>query len=82
MKMKIAVEDGLSNVKEELEESGYEVIELNNDDLQDAAAVVVSGEDNNMMDISETKTAAPIINARGMTAVDVRKAIEKRQVKI
>lgn len=82
MKAKIAVEDDLSNVSQELETFGYEVVGIDSDQLEDVSAIVISGEDNNIMNVSKTQTRAPVINARGMTPVQIRKEIENRLVRI
>ncbi|GAB6098254.1 hypothetical protein JCM16358_01330 [Halanaerocella petrolearia] len=78
MNRKIAVEGGLSNVTQELQGNGYDIVDLDNQNLQNVDAVVVSGEDNNMMNMSDIKTKAQVINARGMNAFDIQKEIESR----
>ncbi len=40
--------------------------------------MVISGQDVNMMNMSDIKTEVPVINARGMTPEEVRRAIEKK----
>lgn len=81
MKERIAIEDSLSEVSQELKTFGYEVVNLNNTNLADVNAVVISGMDENTMDMSTIQTNAPVINARGMTAVQIRNEIDKRKIK-
>lgn len=76
---KIAVEDTLSNVSQELRTFGYDVVALDNSNLADINAVVVSGMDSDIMDISVIETNAPIINAKGMTAVQIKNEIDRRK---
>jgi hypothetical protein len=78
MKLRVAVEDSLTNIARSLKDSGYEVVDLNHNKLDNVSAVVVSGIDDNMMAMQDIKTKAPVINARGLTAEEVRSEIEKR----
>lgn len=78
MKSRVAVEGSLTNIARDLRTQGYEVVDLNSNEIQNVNAVVVSGEDNNVMNMADIKTKAPVINARGMTAEQVRSEIEKR----
>jgi len=78
MKAKIAVEDSLTNIARSLKDSGYEVVDLNHNKLDNVRAVVVSGIDDNMMAMQDIKTKAPVINARGLTAEEIRSEIEKK----
>lgn len=77
-KRKIAVEDSLTNVSQELERSGYEITNLNEQNFENADAIIVSGEDNNMMDMSDIKTKAPVINARGLSAFQVKDRVKNK----
>lgn len=67
----IAVEENLKNIQEALEQAGYEVIPLKSETLPDADAIVVSGADVNVMDIQDTLTDVPVINAVGKTADEI-----------
>lgn len=60
---KIAVEDTLTDVKQMLQEQGYTVVSTKNS--SNVAAVVVSGMDNNLMNIQDITTKAPVIDASG-----------------
>lgn len=80
----IAVEKGLSNVKEYLTIHGFNVDEIsseqkNSKDFIDGFdAVVISGMDTNLLGIHSTVAKTSVIEANGMTPEDVRKEIEKR----
>ncbi|MFP4016553.1 MAG: YkuS family protein [Halanaerobiales bacterium] len=80
MHKKIAVEDSLSNVSQELRTFGYDVVTLDYNNLTDVNAVVISGIDSDMMNMSTIKTDAHVINARGMTAIQIKNEIDKRQL--
>ena len=67
----VAVERNLANIADILEESGYEVVSLDEADLQSVDAVVVSGMDNNLINDQETITAVSVINAAGKSPTDV-----------
>ncbi|SJZ59206.1 YkuS family protein [Selenihalanaerobacter shriftii] len=80
MKRRIAIEEGLTNVSQELQGSNYEIVNLDSNNLQSVDAVIVSGEDNNMMNMSDIKTKAQVINAHGLSATQVRDEIKNRLV--
>ncbi|TDX51531.1 YkuS family protein [Orenia marismortui] len=80
MKRKIAVEDSLSNLAKELKKDGFEVATLNNNNLQNVDAVVLSGEDNNMMNMSDIQTKAQVINAKGLSAQELKERLNNQLV--
>ncbi|MHB1420543.1 MAG: YkuS family protein, partial [Bacillota bacterium] len=55
---------------------GYQVIGLK-DGQNRAAALVVSGISNNMLQMEETSTKAPVINARGKTDNEIIDTIKQ-----
>jgi len=59
---RIAVEEGLSNIKEHLSRHGYQVVGFD-DGLHDAEAVVISGGDRDFLGFTEPHTGAPVISA-------------------
>ncbi|MBM7624441.1 YkuS family protein [Sporohalobacter salinus] len=77
-RISVAVEDDLTNVTQELEQKGYEVMDLEEDNLQKVDAIVISGEDKNVMNMSDIKNEAPIINADGLSAVEISKELQTR----
>jgi len=79
---KIAVEKGLKPVKDYLADEGYSVKEFDNSKktaknfLNRFDAVVVKGEDLNVMGIQDTITKSIIMNADGKTPENIKSEIE------
>ena len=79
----IAVEKGLSNIKDYLTKEGYRVYEIdmtqkdNKDFMSGFDAVVLTGLNTNIMGIQTTSSRTPIIEASGLTPEDVKAAIER-----
>lgn len=65
----IAVEDSLTGVRELLEKNGYAVVGLSRQ--RDADAIVVTGLDNNALNIQGRTTKAPVIDATGKTPEEI-----------
>ncbi|WP_047153621.1 YkuS family protein [Aneurinibacillus tyrosinisolvens] len=72
---RIAVENTLGNVKQHLQNNGFQVVPMDNTSIANCECCVISGEDNNMMGIANTLTKAPVINAQGLTAEEVLEAV-------
>lgn len=81
---KVAVQKGLSPIKSYLQNSGYSVKEFDSKEkaadnyLNKFDAVVVTGENENIMGIEDAATSASIINADGMTPEDIKNKIERK----
>ncbi|HWQ62065.1 MAG TPA: YkuS family protein [Negativicutes bacterium] len=73
----IAVEQHLTNVIDLLETEGYEVVALDQSNLDEVDAVVVSGADINLMNIQDTLTEVPVISAAGKSAEEVLDEIDR-----
>jgi hypothetical protein len=58
-----------------LQEKGYTVV--NTAAGQDVMAVVVSGADNNLMNVQDATTKAPVIDASGKTPEQILSRIQK-----
>lgn len=76
MKKRVAVEQTLKNVSQYLAEKGYEIATLDplsesQTELHNVSAVIISGQDENVMGMQDTQTKAPVIDARGMTGEEV-----------
>lgn len=67
----IAVEKSLSRLFDTLETQGYEVVELDKQNVEGVDAIVVSGADINLMNMQDTLTDVPVINATGKTADEI-----------
>lgn len=75
-KQLIAVDDHLTNVRVALEQAGYETTKIVNGTMTNVAACIVSGLDNNYMGYHDThNNKFPVIDAAGMSAEDVIKAL-------
>jgi hypothetical protein len=73
----IAIEKNLARFAETLESEGYEVVELADADLSSVDAVLVSGSDNNILNIQDTQTEVPVINISGKTTAEVIAELER-----
>ncbi len=71
----IAVEDTLGNVRDYLEKSGYKVVKFTGQ--EDADAYVISGMDDDVMDIQDIMTEAPVIDADGKTPEEVLSSLRE-----
>jgi hypothetical protein len=80
---KVAIQKGLSPIKDYLCEEGYTVKEFTNrkknagNFLNRYDSVVVTGENQNIMGVENTISSTPIIEATGMTGEEVKKQIER-----
>ncbi|MFC3038651.1 YkuS family protein [Virgibacillus xinjiangensis] len=76
---RIGVEGTMTDVKEALMEMGHEVIELRS--AEDAAycdCCIISGQDKDVMGMSDTSIAGPVVNAHGMDAQEVTQAVSEK----
>lgn len=79
MARRIAVQDGLDNVKQALQESGFEVTKLTRGQMNHVDAAVITGMSNNVMGIADTDgNKFPVIEAQGMTADEIVSTIQAR----
>lgn len=76
----IAIEKGLSPVKELLERSGYKCVGLEDADMNAVDAIVVRGSDDNLAGRQEVLGRAPVIEASGRTPEEVRAEVARRVV--
>lgn len=74
---RVAVEKSLSQVSKMLRDNGYDVVDLGNWQ-QVVDAVVITGQDVNVLGDERRVTGAPVINAEGMTAGEVFHAVHER----
>ncbi len=70
---RIAVDEGLTNVREFLRREGFEVVLPEN--ATDVAAVVVSGMQENMLGREDVMIDAPVVDARGKTPAEILGAL-------
>lgn len=74
MKKRVAVENGLSGVKEFLEEHGYEVV--GPEEMHRAGVFVTTGMDRNLMNNQDVVTGAVIVDASGRTPDEILERIK------
>ena len=80
---KVAVQKGLEPIKNYLSEEGYTVKEFDNrkknagNFLDRYDAVIVTGENQDIMGTTDTISTTAIIDASGMTGEEVKERIEK-----
>jgi hypothetical protein len=78
---KIAVENTLSNVKDILQKSNYQVVDLDltqDTYVPDVLCYVISGQDKDVMGIANKQADLPVINADGMTSQEVLQQVKER----
>lgn len=76
---RIAIEQTLGPIKDYLANNGYEVLDLNQRAGQiDADAIIISGQDNNVMGMQDITTTVPVINAKGLTPQEVNRELSER----
>lgn len=74
----IGVEQSLSNVEDALKAKGYEVIQLRNEaDAKKCDACVITGQDKDVMGISDTIIAGPVIDADGLSAEEITQRVDR-----
>ncbi|EQB89264.1 5,10-methylene-tetrahydrofolate dehydrogenase/methenyl tetrahydrofolate cyclohydrolase [Clostridium punense] len=80
---KIAVEKGLNPLKSYLHQEGYNVREFDSTKKNAATvlnkfdAVIVTGANSNFMGIQNADCSATVINASGLTPMDVKSQLER-----
>jgi hypothetical protein len=76
---KIGVEQSLSDVTAALQQKGYDVVQLKNEsDANGCDCCVITGQDNNVMGISNAVTAGSVIQASGLTAEQICQEVENK----
>lgn len=73
----IAVEAGLTPVRELLVREGYRTVDLRSG-LGDVDAIVITGGDQNIAGVQELETKAPVINAAGRRPEEILAEIRSR----
>lgn len=76
---RVGVEGTLTDVKDALQQKGYEVVDLKQEaDVNGCDCCVISGQDKNVMGMQDTGYKGAVINANGMTADTVCQHVESR----
>jgi len=74
----VAVENNLKPVKDYLSAQGCQIIEVERVKDTKVDAVVLAGNDQNIMGMQDIDTKAPVINASGLSPQDVWNEIQRR----
>lgn len=77
----VALDDGLTPVKNYLAEQGCQVIDINQAQNQRVDAVILSGIEKDFLGVEDIMIDAPVISAQGMTPEEIWKEISKRSRK-
>ncbi len=78
---RIGVEESLSDVRQALQEKGYDVVDLRNEeDARNCDCCVVTGQDSNVMGISTSVTAGSVIKASGLSTDEICQQVEGRLI--
>ncbi|WLR52133.1 YkuS family protein [Bacillus tianshenii] len=76
---RIGVEQSLSDIQQALQEKGYEITQLKQEqDVNGCDCCVITGQDENVMGISTAAFEGAVIEARGLTAEQVCQEVEQR----
>ncbi|MEI4621933.1 YkuS family protein [Bacillus pfraonensis] len=76
---KIGVENSLTDVQQALQQKGHEVVSLRSEnDAQGCDCCVVTGQDSNVMGISNISTKGSVIEASGLTTDEICQQVESR----
>jgi len=70
----IALDEGLSRFRNDLEKEGFRVVDKSM--VENADALVLSGVDDNFLDIQETATKKQIIDASGKSSAEIIKELK------
>lgn len=73
----VAVNEELKGLKEALASQGYDVVGLEKGDVDKADAVVITGMEQNLMGMEDTKSRVPVINAAGKTDEEIVRRINE-----
>lgn len=76
--VRVAVDDSLRPVKELLLAGGFDVVRLAGGVPGDVQAIVVNGLDDSLMGRQDIVSRVPIVNADGMTPVEVAEEVSRR----
>lgn len=73
----VAIEKNLSQIVDVLEAQGYEVVNIDDADLDSVDAIVVSGTDVNLMGMQDRMAEVPVISAAGKTSEEILQELDR-----
>jgi hypothetical protein len=81
MTLRIAVEEGLTNVKQALRKEGFQITRISEGTMSNVDGAVISGLSMNSLGNHATQgNKFPVINADGLTAREVISSLQSRLV--
>ncbi|CAB1127943.1 conserved protein of unknown function [Candidatus Hydrogenisulfobacillus filiaventi] len=80
-KVMVAVEEDLAPVRMALARAGFTVVSLAGNAWNEAQAIVVNGLDDRFLGMEDPRTAAPVIDAAGMTPEEVVASVQERALR-
>lgn len=69
--MRVAIEEGLENVRRAIEAKGWQTVPLRPDTIRSADAVVLTGMDDDLFGDETIRTQVPVIAATGLSAAEI-----------
>ena len=72
----IAIEKILSNLAEVLEVEGYDVVFLDDSNINSVDVIIVGGADINLLNMQDVATDVPVINVAGKTFNEIIEELE------
>lgn len=77
MYKRIAVEDGLTNVIQELHSAGFHTVPLEKNDLRNISGIVVKGDEPDILS-QEGQFRVPVVHAVGRSAEEIVEILRER----
>ncbi len=78
--MRVAIEEGLEDVRQAIEDAGWEAIDLEDAALDEVDAVICTGMDDDLLGDETTTTEVPVISADGLSADEVVRRLSESQL--
>ncbi len=76
---RIGVEESLTDVSQQLQSMGYEVVQLKQEsDAKGCDCCVITGIDQNMMGVQDAEIQGSVINAHGMTSQEICQLVQEK----
>lgn len=75
--MRVAVEAGLSEVRQAVQARGWEVVPVEGVGASQVDAIVCTGMDDDILGDETVRDAVPVIRADGLTAEEVLRRLER-----
>lgn len=76
----VAVDDALTPIQNKLREEGYQTVKLQEADYEKVGAIIVNSIDDNFMNMQNTMTRTPVIEASGRSPDDIVEELKRRHI--